>query len=146
MAHEMEELWRHPEPQTTTFYRFKKHISEAYNVKFGCESSENSLFQWSIANLESFWGEVWKFTGIRASSPFDRVSILLLLDDIQMEYMLKYKVFDVNIPIFPRPAFFAGAKLNFAENLLFPPVELDEGSIAVISVNESNETRFTWKN
>lgn len=40
-------------------------------------------------------------------------------------------------PIFPRPDFFAGALLNFAENLLFPEnVHVDESSTAVITVTE----------
>lgn len=40
-------------------------------------------------------------------------------------------------PIFPRPDFFAGALLNFAENLLFPEnVQVDEPSTAVITATE----------
>jgi len=35
-------------------------------------------------------------------------------------------------PMFPRPEFFAGARLNFAENLLFPPNSGVGGSAAAI--------------
>lgn len=49
--------------------------------------------------------------------------------------------------MFPRPDFFAGARLNFAENLLFPAnAEIDESATAVITATEDerylNET--TW--
>lgn len=47
--------------------------------------------------------------------------------------------------MFPRPAFFTGAKLNFAENLLFPAAGVEKGDIAVISVNESSESLYTWE-
>ncbi|KAF2962705.1 hypothetical protein GQX73_g10869 [Xylaria multiplex] len=40
-------------------------------------------------------------------------------------------------PIFPRPDFFAGALLNFAENLLFPEnVHVSESSTAIITATE----------
>jgi len=41
--------------------------------------------------------------------------------------------------MFPRPDFFAGARLNFAENLLFPHnADVDESSPALITVTEAN--------
>lgn len=41
--------------------------------------------------------------------------------------------------MFPRPDFFAGARLNFAENLLFPAnVEIDESTTAVITATEND--------
>lgn len=45
----------------------------------------------------------------------------------------------------PRPPFFTGAKLNFAENLLYPAQGVDENEIAVISVNEISRNEFSWK-
>ncbi len=47
--------------------------------------------------------------------------------------------------MFPRPAFFAGAKLNFAENLLFPTSDPDENSSAVIAATEVSRERVSWK-
>lgn len=47
--------------------------------------------------------------------------------------------------MFPRPAFFSGAKLNFAENLLFPNVDIDETSPAVIAVTETSRQTVSWK-
>jgi acetoacetyl-CoA synthetase len=49
--------------------------------------------------------------------------------------------------MFPRPDFFAGARLNFAENLLFPAnVDINESATAVITAteDESHLTETTW--
>ncbi len=49
--------------------------------------------------------------------------------------------------MFPRPDFFAGARLNFAENLLFPAkVTVDESAVAVVTAteDESHLTETTW--
>ena len=47
--------------------------------------------------------------------------------------------------MFPRPRFFEGAKLNLAENLLYPTCNPDENSYAVIEVNEGTRSYVTWK-
>ena len=47
--------------------------------------------------------------------------------------------------MFPRPKFFEGAKLNFAENLLYPTCDPDENSYAVIEANEETRSYVTWK-
>jgi acetoacetyl-CoA synthetase len=46
--------------------------------------------------------------------------------------------------MFPRPAFFSGATLNFAENLLFPTQEVDADSPAVIAATETTRETVTW--
>lgn len=49
--------------------------------------------------------------------------------------------------MFPRPDFFAGARLNFAENLLFPAnADVKESATAVITVTEQEGqmTETTW--
>ena len=47
--------------------------------------------------------------------------------------------------MFPRPAFFEGARLNFAENLLFPLCQPEEDSFAVIAATEDSREHITWK-
>ena len=47
--------------------------------------------------------------------------------------------------MFPRPAFFQGARLNFAENLLYPNCNPNEDSLAVIEANESARNHVTWR-
>lgn len=59
-------------------------------------------------------------------------------------------VVDESANIFPRPVWFEGAKLNFAENLLFPRTrdgeEPDEDAIAVIAATEKEEREHvSWK-
>ncbi|WP_339855686.1 acetoacetate--CoA ligase [uncultured Nisaea sp.] len=58
----------------------------------------DSLYDWSVTELESFWDAVWDFTGIVG----DKGSDVILKDGDKM----------------PGAAFFPDAKINFAENLL----------------------------
>ena len=48
------------------------------------------------------------------------------------------------MPMYPRPEFFAGAVLNFAENLLFPPVEISPDSPALLEGTEFSRDAVTW--
>ena len=52
---------------------------------------------------------------------------------------------DDNASMFPRPRFFPDARLNFAENLLYPSCNPDENSYAVIEANEETRGHVTWK-
>jgi acetoacetyl-CoA synthetase len=56
------------------------------------------LRAWSVEQPAAFWSELWRFAGVRASRPADRV-----LDHPDR---------------MPGAAWFVGAELNFAENLL----------------------------
>ena len=47
--------------------------------------------------------------------------------------------------MFPRPAFFPEAQLNFAENLLYPRCNPDPDSLAVIAATEQTREYVTWK-
>ena len=47
--------------------------------------------------------------------------------------------------MFPHPPFFEGARLNFAENLLFPACNPDEEFLAVITATEDSREHVTWK-
>jgi acetoacetyl-CoA synthetase len=46
--------------------------------------------------------------------------------------------------MFPKPAFFSGCALNFAENLLFPSCNPDLESIAIIAATEKTREHVTW--
>ncbi|KAI0118594.1 acetoacetate-CoA ligase-like protein [Nemania sp. FL0031] len=109
------ELWRHPDPQSTPMSAFLRHVRDKYQLDI---NDYPGLYQWSTEHSSDFWGEVWHFCGIRASTPYSQV-------------------LPPGAPIFPRPDFFAGASLNFAENLLFPEnAHVDESSTAVITATE----------
>ncbi|KKY15996.1 putative acetoacetyl- synthase [Diplodia seriata] len=116
-------LWTHPSPQSTPMYAFLQHINKKYHLKL---KSYHDLYTWSTENIAAFWGEVWHTVGIKASQPYE-------------------EVVDEAAPMFPPPAFFRGAKLNFAENLLFPNVAVDENSPAVIAATETSRQFVTWK-
>lgn len=46
--------------------------------------------------------------------------------------------------MYPRPAFFSGARLNFAQNLLYPPVDIDAASPAIIAATETTRETVSW--
>ncbi|KAH0558780.1 hypothetical protein GP486_004578 [Trichoglossum hirsutum] len=121
-------LWEHPAPESTRIHLFKESINRKFDVKL---NDYKDLYRWSVGNPARFWEEVWIFTGIRASIPFQETSIP--------------RAFDERAPMFPRPAFFQGARLNFAENLLFPTCAVDEDSPAVISATEVSREYVSWK-
>ncbi|KAI9709583.1 MAG: hypothetical protein M1820_003343 [Bogoriella megaspora] len=115
-------LWEHADPQSTRMWAFLSSINSTYGVKL---KNYYGLHSWSTTNLPSFWQEVWQQLGVRVSQPYT-------------------KVVDEDAPIFPRPAFFSGAKLNFAENLLFPTEAVKPDAPAVIEASESSRSTVSW--
>jgi acetoacetyl-CoA synthetase len=53
-------------------------------------------------------------------------------------------VLDPHSSLFPRPPFFEGSRLNFAENLLFPQNCPGDESIAIIGATESEREFVSW--
>ena len=90
-------LWEPSEERikSTNMYRFMTRINEKFNKNF-TEYSE--LWEWSVENLADFWTHAWDFLDIQVSTPYETV----IQDKDKM----------------PGAKFFAGSKLNFAENLL----------------------------
>ncbi|CAG8813034.1 533_t:CDS:2, partial [Dentiscutata erythropus] len=79
------------------------------------KSFENyhQLWKWSTDNISDFWATVWDYVKIIHSAPYEQV-----VDSKPMNQI---------------PAWFSGAKLNFAQNLLQCR---DENKTAIISVGE----------
>ena len=75
-----------------------------------------SLHSWSINNMEDFWEEFWKFSGIIYSKAYDSV---------------------LTNPVMPGAKWFEGAELNYAENLLSG----ESNQTAIISVAEGREDK-----
>ncbi|PQE14601.1 hypothetical protein CJF31_00008612 [Rutstroemia sp. NJR-2017a BVV2] len=120
------ELWRHPNPTTTRMWKFMQTINEHNGLNL---QTYEELYQWSIKNIASFWEETWDFTGITASKKWNTLQVVK--DDA---------------PMFPRPDFFEGSRLNFAENLLFPAkLNIDPDSPAIIAATESARETVSWK-
>ncbi|KAF2873769.1 hypothetical protein BDV95DRAFT_567721 [Massariosphaeria phaeospora] len=116
-------LWKHPAPKQSSMFAFLDHVNQKYGLQL---SNYEELHKWSIERTSKFWGRVWAFVGIRAQKQASKV----ICD---------------RAPMFPRPAFFEGATLNFAENLLFPTQEVDPESAAIIAVTETTRETVTWK-
>ncbi|OJI90880.1 hypothetical protein ASPTUDRAFT_111287 [Aspergillus tubingensis CBS 134.48] len=117
------ELWRHSSPCSTQIYDF----IQSANAKHGLSmSTYNDLWQWSVSEPAKFWEDVWNYTSIKAHKSYDRV---LSTDEL----------------LFPRPNFFEGSRLNFAENLLYPTSSPDENAVAVIAATEADREFVTWK-
>lgn len=75
--------------------RFIAFVNQKYGLNF---SNYNELYDWSVTKNADFWAAMWEFGGIKASRPYDAVVT-------DFEDMIGSK-------------WFAGAELNFAENLL----------------------------
>ena len=98
----------------------KRRKSSLIN-KFMEKSSQDfkdyfSLHSWSINNMEDFWEEFWKFSGIIYSKAYDSV---------------------LTNPVMPGAKWFEGAELNYAENLLSG----ESNQTAIISVAEGREDK-----
>jgi acetoacetyl-CoA synthetase len=79
----------------SNMYRFMNFINETCGQNF---TEYAQLYDWSIDNISEFWAAFWKFADIIHSQSYDEV-----IDDATK---------------MPGAKWFAGTRLNFAENLL----------------------------
>ncbi|GBN25528.1 Acetoacetyl-CoA synthetase [Araneus ventricosus] len=75
------------------------------------------LYDWSVDHIPELWAEIWDYSGIIYSKPYD-------------------KVVDLSAPLEKLPRWFEGAKLNLAENLL----KYRDDRVALIIAGEDRET------
>ncbi|KAK2612170.1 hypothetical protein QQS21_001746 [Conoideocrella luteorostrata] len=111
-----DELWRHASPSSTPMW----HFIERVNKKRGLDlAGYPELYKWSVDDVSAFWEDVWDFVGIVSSKKAGQA-------------------LPENAPMYPRPDFFSSARLNFAENLLFPltSTPIDPAAIATITMTE----------
>ncbi|ETL79417.1 acetoacetate-CoA ligase [Phytophthora nicotianae] len=90
-------LWTPPSDlvASSNWTKFTELVNKRFKLSL---KTPQELWEWSVDNLEDFWGACWDFTGMAASQPYSNV-----IED-------KEKM--------PGAKFFPGARLNFAENLL----------------------------
>jgi acetoacetyl-CoA synthetase len=102
--------------------RFMRWAGERHGRSF---ADYGELWQWSVDRLEDFWADIWEFCGVRASKPYERV-----LGSHEM----------------PGARWFAGAELNYAENMLLADRGgRDLDSVAVLHTSELRPLReITW--
>jgi acetoacetyl-CoA synthetase len=114
-------LWT-PSPEMregSELARFMRWAGERHDRTF---ADYGELWQWSVDQLEDFWADIWEFCGVRASKPYERV-----LGSHEM----------------PGARWFAGAELNYAENMLLR--DRDPAATAVLHTSELRPLReITW--
>lgn len=118
-----EELWQHPDPKNTQMWAFLRLINEKYKSNL---KNYRDLHKWTCEHTSDFWATVWDFTRVKASQRF-------------------HSVLDENSLMFPRPPFFTGARMNFAENLLFPSPDPIPESPALIAATETLREQVSWQ-
>lgn len=104
---------------------FQRWIDEYRGAR---TSDYASLHRWSVTDLEGFWGAIWEYFGVLASSRPDLSAPGSVLADDSM----------------PGSSWFPGARLNFAENLLRHAADRPD-DIAIIGEHEElAATSLTW--
>ncbi len=96
----------------TNISRFINHVNKRHSLKI---RSYDELYRWSVENIKDFWEVMWEFADIRAS---------------------RYDTIENDLNRFPGARWFAGARLNFAENLL----RYRDDHIALIFRGESGKS------
>ena len=81
--------------EQTNMYRFMQWVNQRFGSRF---TDYPGLYQWSVDHIADFWAAWWEYADIQASRPYDQV-----IDDATK---------------MPGAKWFAGARLNFAQNLL----------------------------
>lgn len=109
--------WQPTEEQIrkTNMYKLMTSVNSKYNLEL---SSYAELYQWTIENKKEFWAEVWDLAEVRHFEEYY---------DVYTE--------DLNRKKIPRPIWFPGAKINFAENLL----KYRDDTTAIIAHRENQE-------
>ena len=90
-------LWKPSEESVrqTNMFRFMHTVNKRHGQQF---TQYSDLYQWSVDHISDFWELLWEFVQIKSSAPYTAV----VDDPTKM----------------PGARWFAGARLNFAENLL----------------------------
>jgi acetoacetyl-CoA synthetase len=95
---------------------FMNWLRSAHGLGF---ADYESLRRWSVADLNAFWGSIWDYYQVQASSPFTSV-----LGEAAM----------------PDARWFVGARLNYAEHVLRGAPQVPP---ALVSVGEDHQPRET---
>jgi len=114
-------LWTPSEARknATNLKRFMGFVAE----RWGANATDyDTLWHWSIANVDKFWTAVWDFCGVKAETRGARA----LVDGDKM----------------PGARFFPDARLNFAENLLR---RNDDGEALVFWGEDKARRRMSWR-
>jgi acetoacetyl-CoA synthetase len=109
-----EAVWTHPFQSTTPLESFRRQVNSTYSLNL---QSYKELHDWSVTDLEHFAAAVWAFCGIVYSVP--PTCSARGLDKM-----------------WPPPAWFPGARLNYTENILSFGLASRPDAIAITAVKE----------
>jgi acetoacetyl-CoA synthetase len=106
-----EVLWTPPADvrQTTQLGRFLDFVRDTRGHDF---PGYDELFEWSVTDLEGFWGSLWDFFEVRSHTPYERV---------------------LGAAAMPGAEWFRGATLNYAEHMVGADEDLGETAVLAIS-------------
>lgn len=102
--------------ENATITRYERFVEERLGRSL---RSYDELWQWSVDDVEGFWGSIWDFFDVRASAPYERV-----LGRREM----------------PGAQWFPGARLNWAEHVFRGK---DDGAVAIRAAGEGRALEAT---
>ncbi|KAK5462536.1 hypothetical protein LTS15_002248 [Exophiala xenobiotica] len=130
-------LWVHPDPKSTEMYKFKTRLQKKVGRTF---ESYDDMYDWSCSNRSDFWKFVLEYFPVVYSGT------------------VPDKVVDESARMDSIPRWFAGVKMNFAQNILFsgdvngkPVIDAAKADdkVACTQVREGSFIEpiryFTWK-
>jgi acetoacetyl-CoA synthetase len=108
-------MWTPPADvhETTQLGRYLDWLRQTRRID---HAGYEDLWQWSVDDLEGFWGSLWDFFGIRAHTPYERV-----LGSREM----------------PGAEWFVGSRLNYAEHMLGRDEDADQ--VAVLARSQTRD-------
>ena len=109
-------LWTPPDDavERTELGRYLQWLKRERRLDF---VDYDSLWRWSVTDLEGFWSSLWEFFEIRAHAPYEHV---------------------LGSRAMPGAEWFPGARLNFAEHMVGRDDELD--AVAVVAHSQTRES------
>ncbi|KAJ5730399.1 AMP-dependent synthetase/ligase [Penicillium malachiteum] len=123
-------LWEHPDPESTAMAQFRRDLEQSTGKQL---KSFHDMYLYSIQNRTAFWDFCWKYFKIIHEGSYT-------------------KIIDESARMDSVPEWFAGVKINFAENLLFSRSAGDtsgkeDDKIAITEVREGaikDVVHLTW--
>jgi acetoacetyl-CoA synthetase len=121
-GHDQAPLWTPPSEMVegARMSDFMKWVEQRHGHAF---DDYPALWRWSVREIEQFWGDIWEYCGVRASTPYERV----LADRGSLQSPIGSREM-------PGARWFEGARLNYAENMLLR--ERDPDATAVLHASE----------
>ncbi len=107
-------LWQPVDIEQTPVEKFRLFVNERHGLSL---QSFADLHAWSVAEMDSFWVDLWDFSEVRAQTRGERVRL--------------------NPDAMPGVSWFPDARLNYADNLL----RRNDDSIAIVFRSENGEER-----